>query len=160
MVLQPLEPVWVQQVDVGQVVVDHAAQCRTRSTRSLVFHQNGGMAAVTIYHNPNCSTSKFALAEAERLGVDVDVVQYLKAPLDRPALLALLDQLEDPPADLVRKDSFFQDQGLDAADYQTPETVADLLVEHPRLMQRPVLVRNGRAIIGRPKDRVEPFLTS
>ena len=91
-------------------------------------------------------------------GVDTEVVQYLKTPLDRAALLELIGQLEDPPADLVRKDGFFRDLDLDAADYTTPEAVADLLVEHPRLMQRPVLVKDGRAIIGRPKDRVAPFL--
>jgi arsenate reductase len=117
------------------------------------------MPEVTIFHNPNCSTSKFALAEAERIGVDHEVVLYLKQPPTKAELLELIDQLEDPPADLVRKDPYFAEQGLDADDYTTPEAVADLIVEHPRLMQRPVLVRGGRAIIGRPKDRVEPFLS-
>ena len=117
------------------------------------------MAEVTIFHNPNCSTSKFALAEAERLGVDADVRLYLKSTPTKAELLELIDQLEDPPADLVRKDPYFKEQGLDEADYTTPEQVADLLVEHPRLLQRPVLVRNGVAIIGRPKDRVEAFIS-
>ena len=91
-------------------------------------------------------------------GVDTEVVQYLKTPLDRAALLDLLAQLDDPPADLVRKDGFFKGLELDPDDYTTPEAVADLLVAHPRLMQRPVLVRGDRAIIGRPKDRVATFL--
>jgi arsenate reductase len=116
------------------------------------------MADVTLLHNPNCSTSRHAVDEAAAAGADVEVVQYLKAPLDRGQLLDLLAKLEDPAADLVRKDGFFKDQGLDADDYTTPEAVADLLVEHPRLMQRPVLVRGDRAIIGRPKDRVPAFL--
>jgi arsenate reductase len=116
------------------------------------------MAEVTIFHNPNCSTSKFALAEADRLGVDHEVVQYLKTKPSRDELLALIAKLEDPPADLVRKDGFFKDQGLVEADYTTPERVADLLVQHPRLMQRPVLVRGDAAIIGRPKDRVAAFV--
>ncbi len=116
------------------------------------------MADVTILHNTACSTSRHALAEAEDAGTPVDVVQYLKTPLDRDALLELIGMLEDPPADLVRKDPYFAKLGLDAADYRTPEAVADLLVEHPRLMQRPVLIKDGRAIIGRPKDRVRPFL--
>jgi len=116
------------------------------------------MAEVTLFHNPNCSTSRFALGETEAAPVEVEVVPYLKQPLGRDELLALIEWLEDPPADLVRKDGFFKDQGLDAADYTTPEAVADLLVEHPRLMQRPVLVRGDRAIIGRPKDRVAAFL--
>lgn len=118
------------------------------------------MADVTILHNPNCSTSRSALADAEVGGVDVDVVQYLKHPLGRDELLDLMGKLEDPPADLVRKDGFFKDQGLVESDYTSPDQVADLLVEHPRLMQRPVLIRGDRAIIGRPKDRVPGFLAS
>ena len=91
-------------------------------------------------------------------GIEPVIIQYLKTPLDRAALLDLMGKLEDPPADLVRKDGFFKDQGLSADDYTTPDAVADLLVEHPRLMQRPVLVKGDRAIIGRPKDRVPAFL--
>ena len=116
------------------------------------------MADVTVLHNRNCSTSRYAIDEVEAAGVDAEVVQYLKTPLDRAALLDLMGKLEDPPADLVRKDGFFKDQGLSADDYTTPDAVADLLVEHPRLMQRPVLVKGDRAIIGRPKDRVARFL--
>ncbi len=86
------------------------------------------------------------------------MVQYLKKPLDRAELLELMDKLEDPPADLVRKDGFFKAQDLVADDYVTAEAVADLLVQHPRLMQRPVLIRVNRAIIGHPKDRVAEFL--
>ena len=118
------------------------------------------MADVTVFHNPNCSTSRSAIDKTGSADVDVEVVPYLKQPLDREALLALIDKLEDPVADLVRKDGFFTDQGLVADDYVTPEAVADLLVDHPRLMQRPVLVKGNRAIIGRPKDRVDAFLAN
>ncbi|UYM06406.1 ArsC/Spx/MgsR family protein [Solicola gregarius] len=114
------------------------------------------MADLTLFHNPRCSTSRHAYDQVA--GGDADVVEYLKMPLDRGQLLALIAKLEDPPADLVRKDAFFKQQGLDADRYTTPEAVADLLVEHPRLMQRPVLVRGDRAIIGRPKERVADFL--
>lgn len=117
------------------------------------------MASVTIYHNPRCSTSRHALSEAEDHGVEPEVVQYLKTPLEREQVLELLRILQDPPADLVRKDAYFAGQGLEAADYTTAEQVAELLAEHPRLMQRPVLVRGDRAIIGRPKERVAEFLT-
>lgn len=116
------------------------------------------MSDVTVLHHAQCSTSRHALTVAEDLGVDVEVLQYLKTPLTRDQLVALIVKLEDSPADLVRADSFFKDQGLDAADYTTPDEVADLLVEHPRLMERPVLIRGDRAIIGRPKDRVAGFL--
>lgn len=116
------------------------------------------MSDVTLLHNSACSTSRHALDELSASGTDVEVVQYLKTPLDRTGLLGLLTKLEDPPADLVRKDPYFTGLGLDASDYTTADAVADLLVEHPRLMQRPVLIRGDRAIIGRPKERVAAFL--
>ena len=59
---------------------------------------------------------------------------------------------------MVRKDKFFKDQGLDPDAYETTEAVVDLLLEHPRLMQRPVLVRDGRAVIGRPSEKVLELL--
>ncbi|MBD8605877.1 arsenate reductase [Aeromicrobium sp. CFBP 8757] len=116
------------------------------------------MSDLVIYHHTGCSTSRHAVDEVVAAGVEADVVRYLKTPLDRPALLELIGRLDDPPADLVRKDSFFAGLGIDPADVTTPDAVADLLVEHPRLMQRPVLVRGDRAIIGRPKDRVTAFI--
>lgn len=99
------------------------------------------------------------MAVAEANNVDAAVVQYLKTPPDRDTLQMIVDALEDPVEDLVRKDAGFTELGLDPAVYTTPGAVVDLLVEHPQLMQRPVLVKGDRAIIGRPKDRVEPFLT-
>lgn len=116
------------------------------------------MSDLTILHNKTCSTSRHALAEISDAGLDAHVVQYLNEPLDRAALLQVIGKLADPPADLVRKDSFFNSLELRAEDYVTPDAVADLLVRHPRLMQRPVLVRGDRAIIGRPKERVAEFL--
>jgi arsenate reductase (glutaredoxin) len=116
------------------------------------------MADLTVLHNPNCSTSRSALDDVKAAGAEAEVVQYLKTPLDRAQLLELIGKLEDPPADLVRKDGFFKEQGLKAEDYVTADAVADLLVEHPRLMQRPVLVKGDKAIIGRPKDRVPAFI--
>ncbi|PYG01829.1 arsenate reductase [Georgenia satyanarayanai] len=116
------------------------------------------MAELTVLHNTRCSTSRHAVDAVADAGVDAEVVQYLRTPLDRAQLLDLVAKLEDPPADLVRKDAFFAEQGLSADDITTAEQVADLLVQHPRLMQRPVLVRGDRAIIGRPKDRVAAFL--
>jgi arsenate reductase len=116
------------------------------------------MADLTVFHNPSCSTSRHALDRVDSVRADAEVVQYLRTPLDRAGLLDLIAKLEDPPADLVRKDPYFKSLGLVADDYTAPEAVAHLLVEHPRLMQRPVLVRGDRAIIGRPKDRVDAFL--
>jgi arsenate reductase len=99
------------------------------------------------------------LAVAEAEGIDVDVVMYLKQPPDRPTLDAIVAKLEDPVEDLVRKDSKFDKLGLSADDYVgKPGAVVDVLLAHKELMQRPLLVRGDKAIIGRPKDRVAPFL--
>lgn len=113
------------------------------------------MAELTILHNPRCSTSRAALDEIAAAGADADVVQYLKTPLDETGLR---DLLEDPATDLVRRDASFTELGLSEADVVTRDPVVAVLLEHPRLMQRPVLVRDGCAIIGRPKDRVPAFL--
>ena len=118
------------------------------------------MSDVTVLHNPKCSTSRAALETLEAAGTEAEVVQYLKEPLDEAALRELLDQLEDEPTDLVRRDSFFKDQGLTDEDVATTDEVVAALLEHPRLMQRPVIVKGDRAIIGRPKDRVAPFVAS
>src|SRR5262245_20050241 len=116
------------------------------------------MAKVTIYHNPKCSTSQKVLGMLEDDGVDHEVVLYLKEPLSKSALRDILGKLEDPPADLVRDDPNFKRLGLNKDDYTTKTAVADLLTEHPELMQRPLLVTSKGAIIGRPVDRVPDFV--
>ena len=64
--------------------------------------------------------------------------------------MRIIELIPEAPAQLVRKDTRFKELGLDEAKYAGPEAVADLLVEHPALMQRPVGVRAGRAVIARP----------
>jgi arsenate reductase len=116
------------------------------------------MSDVTIYHNPHCHASQNALTIADELGVAYDVVLYLKQKPDRATLEAIADRLEDPVADLVRKDSLFRKLGLDASDYVERGPVVELLAQRPALLQRPVIVRGERAIIGRPKERVHDLL--
>ncbi|HIF99192.1 MAG TPA: arsenate reductase (glutaredoxin) [Myxococcales bacterium] len=112
------------------------------------------MTKVVLYHNPGCSKSRGALALLEPLGLALDVVEYLKAPLSRAELETLLDQLGGSPGGLVRKDKHFKELGLDPSDYEDREAVAQILSEHPRLMERPIAVADGRAVIGRPPERV------
>lgn len=111
----------------------------------------------TIFHNPKCGTSRKVLAAAEERGVDVQIVKYLEDPPDRDALESLVARLEDPVADLVRKDAHFKELGLDPDAYTDVQSVVDLLVEHPRLMQRPLLLRDDRVVIARPVERAEAF---
>lgn len=99
------------------------------------------------------------MAVAEELGVDHNVVLYMKEPPDRDALNKIVAGLEDPVEDLVRKDSRFKKLELDADDYVgDAEAVVDLLVEQKALIQRPLIVKGDKAIIGRPKARIAEFL--
>jgi len=98
------------------------------------------------------------LAVAEEQHVDIDVVEYMKQNPTHDELAAIAAKLEDPVADMVRKDSQFKKLELDADDYVDADTVVELLVRYPRLIQRPILVREDKAIVGRPKDRIAPFL--
>ncbi len=94
-------------------------------------------------------------------GIEVDVVEYMKNPPDRAALEQIVAGLEDPVADLVRKDSRFAKLGLDAEAFvDNPAAVVDLLARDKALLQRPVLVLGTRAMIGRPKSRIEPFVAA
>ena len=113
---------------------------------------------VTLLHNPRCSTSRAALEKLQIDGVKTEVIDYTKDPLSAPALRDLFAKLEDPLSDLVRRDDLFTELGLTEADLGSQQQILQVLLEHPRLMQRPVLVRGDRAIIGRPKDRVDAFL--
>lgn len=81
-----------------------------------------------------------------------------KGVLTRAQIESVVDHLEDPVGDLVRKDSLFEKLGLRAEDYTTRDAVVELLVAQPKLLQRPVVLVDGKAIVGRPKDRVRTLL--
>jgi arsenate reductase len=66
--------------------------------------------------------------------------------------------LDTPPAEMVRKDRRFEELGLKAPDYTSAEAVVALLLEHPELMQRPIIVRGTKAVIARPPERLEGLL--
>jgi arsenate reductase len=116
------------------------------------------MERVTIYHNPVCGKSRGALDILRERAVPCDVIEYLQHPLDRATLERVLTLLPDPPAALVRKDKRFAALGLDAADYTTRAAVIDLLLAHPELMERPVIIRGERAVIARPSEKVLEIL--
>ena len=97
---------------------------------------------------------------AEELGVDAEVVLYIKTPPDEKTLRSIIAKLEDPVTDLVRRDSMWTKLGLTEKDAKTENQVVALLLKHKQLMQRPVLVTKKKAIIGRPKDRITALLRS
>lgn len=88
-----------------------------------------------------------------------DVVEYLQAPPDRAALEQIVDAIGEPPAALIRHDDRFRELGLEPDGYQDREAVITLLLAHPELLQRPVIIRDGRGVIARPSERVLELLT-
>ena len=96
---------------------------------------------------------------AQELGVEADVVLYIKTPPDEATLRAIIAKLEDPVTDLVRRDSLWKKLGLTDADVRTADQVVNVLVKHKQLLQRPIVVTPKRAIIGRPKERVRDLLS-
>ena len=91
--------------------------------------------------------------------MEYEVVLYIKTPPGREELEAIVAGLEDPVEDLVRKDSMFKKKEYNPDDYVgNPEAVVEILLKHKQLLQRPVVVKGKKAIIGRPKARIGAFL--
>jgi arsenate reductase (glutaredoxin) len=114
---------------------------------------------ITIYFNARCSKSRQALGLIEDQGEPYTVVEYLKTPPDRATLEAILSRLEGPAVELVRTDDpAFRELEVDEKALATPAAVADFLVSHPEMMQRPVVVRGDAAVIARPPELVARVL--
>lgn len=106
-----------------------------------------------VLHNPACGTSRRLLADLAERGVEVEVIEYLKTPLDAAQIKALLSQLDGDLSEVVRKDKRFGELGLDKNDYVTAASISKLLLQHPELMQRPILRVGSKAVIARPIER-------
>ena len=111
-----------------------------------------------MFHNPRCSKSRGALEILAEQGVAAEVVEYLETPPDRGTLERIVDAIPDAPGALVRHDKHFGELGLDAADYTSRDAVVTLLLEHPELMERPVVFVGERAVIARPSEKVLELL--
>jgi arsenate reductase len=110
---------------------------------------------LTLLHNPHCSTSVHALEALEDAGHDVSVRKYLLVAerLNADELRSLAQRLQgDPPDALIRRDKQYEQLGLQADGLGIDEVVA-ILVEHPKLLQRPILDDGDAAMIGRPRSR-------
>ena len=112
------------------------------------------MGEIRVFHNPSCGNSRGALDLLDDRDADVEIIEYLHEPPDRAALERILDAIPDAPAALVRHDKRFEELGLDPNGYETRDAVIDVLLEHPELMQRPVVFRGDRAVIARPPEKL------
>lgn len=113
---------------------------------------------ITIYHNPNCGTSRNTLAMIRNSGVEPLVIEYLVTPPSRGAIEKLLRDMSMPVRDLLRrKGTPYDDLGLDGPEW-TDELLLDLVVQHPILMNRPVVVTPLGTRLCRPSELVLDIL--
>ena len=113
---------------------------------------------IVIYHNPRCSKSRATLALLRDRGVEPKVVEYLKTPLDADALRDLLGVLGMSARDLIRSgEAPYRELGLADSDLSAGDLLA-AVAANPILMQRPVVRRGDRAVVGRPPERVAELL--
>ena len=107
----------------------------------------------TIYHNPRCSKSRMTLALLEERNVDVNIIEYLKTPLDMDQIDTLIDQLSIEPENLIRpKEAEYKEAGLSKTSSRAEIIAA--IAQYPKLLERPIVVHNGKAKIGRPPENV------
>ena len=113
---------------------------------------------VTIFHNPRCSKSRGALQLLRDHGLEPTVIEYLQDPPDPKTLDHLLTLLGVEPRDAMRKqEKEYKDLKLDDPKLTHKQLVA-AMAEHPILIERPIVVRGNKAVIGRPPERVEEIL--
>lgn len=113
---------------------------------------------VTIYHNPRCSKSRDTLKLIEKQGYAPLVVEYLKTPPSAAQLQKLLKQLGMKPRDLLRKnEAAYKEAGLDDPG-MNDKAVINAMIKHPILIERPIVVVDDQAVLGRPPEKVLEIL--
>lgn len=110
-----------------------------------------------IYHNPRCRKSREGLEILEKSGKEFEVIAYLESPPTAPELKALLEKLQISPIELVRKgEQIWKD------DYKgktlTDTEIINAMVKHPKLIERPIVSSEDRAVVGRPPEKINEML--
>lgn len=115
------------------------------------------MAVITLWHNPRCSKSRQALALLEDEGAKVEVRKYLEMPPSREELDTIAHKLGLPPSAMIRTgEKAYKNLNLDTVDNE--DALLDAMVDMPILIERPIAIRAGRAVIGRPPENVLSLL--
>lgn len=111
-----------------------------------------------IYHNPRCSKSRCALDWLKEKSFDIEVVDYMKNPPSETEIKSILNLLNMNAADLLRKNEaefkdFIQDKNL------SEDEIIELMSKYPKLIERPIVLWNGKAVIARPLERLTELIT-
>lgn len=113
---------------------------------------------ITIYHNPRCSKSRQTLALLEKYAGEINIIEYLENPPDHAEINRILDLLGLRPRELMRqKEKLYKELGLDDPNL-TDEVLVQSMIDHPPLIERPIVLANGKATIGRPPENALKIL--
>ncbi len=114
--------------------------------------------SVTIYHNPKCSKSRQTLELLQQNGITPAIIEYLKTPPTAETLKEILAQLGLAPRDLMRKkEAIYAENELDNP-FLSDDDLIDFMIAHPILIERPIVLANGKAALGRPPEQVLDIL--
>ncbi len=107
-----------------------------------------------IYHNPRCSKSRQTLALLTENEMDVEIIEYLKTPPSKKELTDIIKMLGIKPRDLLRKgEKEYKEAGLNDMELSDKQII-DAMLEHPKLIERPIVIKDGQARIGRPPELI------
>ena len=111
-----------------------------------------------IYHNPRCSKSRQTLALIQEKGQEVEIIEYLKESLSFKDLKSILEMLNIKAIELIRTNEIIWKENYKGKE-MTDQELINAMRENPKLIERPIVVKNGQAIIGRPPKKVLDLLT-
>jgi len=115
------------------------------------------MKKIKIFHNNRCSKSRQALALVKSLTNEVEVVDYMNNTVSKDVLAQALKDLEMSPSELLRKGESDYKQHVKGRDL-SDDQIIDLMLSYPKLIERPIVMNNGKAIVARPPELVNDFV--
>lgn len=110
-----------------------------------------------IYHNPRCSKSRETLEIINKSGVEVEVVDYQKEPPTKEEFKKILSKLNLKASDLLRKGEVVYKEKFKNSNFTEEEWIT-IMIENPKLIERPIVVKGNKAVLGRPPENVKDLL--
>lgn len=110
-----------------------------------------------IYHNPRCGKSREGLAILQESKLPFEIINYIETPLSKDELSEIIELLGIPPIDLVRKNEDIWKENYKGKNLSDSEII-NAMVKNPKLIERPIVINNGKAAIGRPPERIKSIL--
>lgn len=116
------------------------------------------MSGITIYHYPRCKKSRDGLKYLQEHGIEPNIVKYLETPPSEEELRDLVDKLGVHPIEIVRRrEQEYKDLNLQSKKEDT-EALIKVMAEHPRLIQRPIVIKGNEAVLARPAEKIQELL--